>query len=318
MANHGWFQVEPGEPLTLSAWLRADAENVAAELAINEAPSRLQNKQVRIGTQWQRHQFTFRPTQPYLFVAVGLDLAASEREAARLEVDAIQLERGDQATEFEPRRPVESFIETDASGNLFPDVAAGATIRVRAYNNTAASSTVNGKLSASDFYDEPAAAEAVDLTVPAFAGTECVFNLVRGRRGFFRAKWDSGDWVQSLRCTVLEPAAADLEDSPFGFNHAYPWDFLLGEAGDAGVVWWRDWSAQLEPGRAGTRPASDFTVAMKRRIRCVLQLDSEVEVLLPIPVAAWSTTARQEESQKARRRQVTSARGCRWPSRRRI
>ena len=73
-ANQGWFRVRPGEALTLSAFLRADAEGVAAQLAANEAPNHLQRKQVTVGKEWQRHEFTFVPTQTFLFIAVGLDL----------------------------------------------------------------------------------------------------------------------------------------------------------------------------------------------------------------------------------------------------
>jgi hypothetical protein len=39
----------------------------------------------------------------------------------------------------------------------------------------------------------------------------------------------------------MHAAAADLA---LGFNHAYPWDFVVRLARDAGVGWWRDWSAR--------------------------------------------------------------------------
>ena len=52
-----------GEPLTRSAFLRADAENVAAQLAAKEAPSQLRRKQVAVGRQWQRYEFTFAPAR---------------------------------------------------------------------------------------------------------------------------------------------------------------------------------------------------------------------------------------------------------------
>ncbi len=38
-ANQGWFRVEPGAPLTLSVFLKADAEKTVAQLAIIEAPA---------------------------------------------------------------------------------------------------------------------------------------------------------------------------------------------------------------------------------------------------------------------------------------
>ena len=89
----------------------------------------------------------------------------------------------------------------------------------------------------------------------------------------------------------------DLPDSPLGFNHAYPWDFLVQLAREAGIVWWRDWSAKwqtVEPAKG----RFDFTAA-DTQIQRVLNLNSEVEVLLPFPSAAWSTTARAGEVEKA-------------------
>ena len=152
-ANQGWFRVKPGEKLTLSAFLRADAEGVAAQLAANEAPSHLLRKQVTVGKEWQRHEFTFAPTQPFLFIAIGLDLEASSGTPRRLWLDAVQLERGDHATAYEPRQPVEAFIETGATGNIFTNPAAGLTFTLRAFNNTDRAQTVRGKLQVTDFFD---------------------------------------------------------------------------------------------------------------------------------------------------------------------
>lgn len=298
VANRGWFQVRPGEKLTLSAWLRADADGVIAHLAANEAPNRLQRKAVTVGPQGRRYAFTFTPTQPFLFIAVGLDLEASQRDAARLSVDAIQLERGDQATDYEPRQTVESFVETGVTGNVFRDAAQGATFHVRAYNDSPAPQKLAGKLAVTDFFDRTAAEHAVELAVPArSAASQTVAQVCPGQRGFFRAQWTAGDAAQSLRCALIEPAAAQTGDSPLGFNHAYPWDFLVQLTHDAGVVWWRDWSAKwqtVEPEQG----RFDFAVP-DEQIRRVLRLDGQVEVLLPFPSAAWSTAARPEEIAKA-------------------
>lgn len=298
VANQGWFRVQPGEPLTLSAWLRADAEGVVAQLAANEAPSRLLHKSVTVGRQGQRQAFTFRPTQPYLFIAVGLDLEASRRDAATLWVDAVQLERGDQATAYEPRQAVESFIETDVPGHVFRQVAQGATFRARACNHSGQPQSVQGQLKVTDFFDRVVRDETLEFAVPTRAAASAtVANVGPGRRGFYRAQWTAGGATQSLRSAVIEPLGPETVDSPLGFNHAYPWDFLVRQARDAGLVWWRDWSAQwnlVEPERGRFQfPVPD------EQIRRVLHLGGRVEVLLPFPSASWSTTARPEEIQKA-------------------
>jgi len=307
-ANQGWFRVNPSETLTLSAFLRADAEGVAAQLVANEAPSNLLRKQVTVGKEWQRFEFTFTPTQPFLFIAIGLDLEASKRDAATLWLDAVQLERGDHATAYEPRQPVESFIETPNTGNIFTNPSAGMAVTLRAFNNTDQEQTVRGKLQVTDFFDHVALTEGPDLDVAPHRNATLALPLFcQGRQGFFRATWIPHSFAtipsskmgsfSSLRCAIITPAAADLADSPLGFNHAYPWDFVVRLAREAGIVWWRDWSAKwqtVEP----VKGKFDFSAA-DTQIQRVLNLDSQVEVLLPFPSGNWSTTARADEVKKA-------------------
>jgi len=318
-ANQGWFRVKPGEKLTLSAFLRADADGVAAQLAANEAPSHLQRKQVTVGKEWQRCEFTFTPTQPFLFIAVGLDLEATKRDAATLWLDAVQLERGDHATAYEPRLPVESYLETSVTGNLFTNTASGLTLTVRAFNNTERLQIVRGQLQVTDYLDHAVVAKEPVLRVPAHGDASLKLpRLCQGQQGFFRATWTPGApaflpasgsegskpagmpalrVASALRCAIITPAATHLADSPLGFNHAYPWDFLVRLAREAGIVWWRDWSAKwqtVEPEKG----KFDFTAA-DPQVQRVLNLDSQVEVLLPFPSASWSTTARADEVEKA-------------------
>jgi hypothetical protein len=298
VANQGWFRVKPGEQLTLSAFMRADAEGVVAQMVANEAPSHPLRKPVTVGTDWQRYEFTFAPTQPFLFIALGLDLEASKRDAAALWLDAIQLERGDRATAYEPRQAVESFVETGASGNIFTNVNQGAALTVRAFNNTDRRQTVRGELTVRDFFDRLAFEHKSTIRIPARLGARRTLGTVcQGRRGFFRANWTTVTAAQPLRFAVIEPLDNHTADSPFGFNHAYPWDFLVQLAREAGVLWWRDWSAKwqtVEPQKG----QFNFTAA-DEQINRVLKLDGEVEVLLPFPSASWSTAAQAGEVEKA-------------------
>jgi hypothetical protein len=297
-ANQGWFRVRPGEALTLSAYLRADVEGVAAQLAANEAPDHLLRKQVTVGREWQRQEFTFVPSQPYLFIAVGLDLEASKRESGTLWLDAIQLERGEHATAYEPRQPLESFIETAQPGNIFTNAAAGLSFALRAFNDTDRMQRLQGNLRLRDFFDRDVLVNVRSMDLPAHSPSIWpLTELNKGRDGFFRATWTSGVCTQSLRCAVVTPSPVGLADSPLGFNHAYPWEFLVRSAREAGIVWWRDWSAKwqtVEPEKG----KFDFSAA-DPQIQRVLDLDSEVEVLLPFPSASWSTTARAAEVDKA-------------------
>jgi hypothetical protein len=298
VANRGWFRVKPGERLTLSAFLRADAEPVTAQLVAVEPGDHTARQAVSLGREWKRQEFSFVPSQPFLFIAVGLDLEAPQRTAATLWVDAIQLERGAQATAYEPRRPVESFIESGVVGNVFTNLAQGAAFTARAYNNTDTPAEIQGRLEVTDFFDRSVFTNAYRMKLPAHGGDSLRVNRISSnRRGFFQANWAVEESSQSLRGAIIEPADERLADSPLGFNHAYPWDFLVSLAREAGIVWWRDWSAKwqtVEP----KKDQFDWTVS-DQQIRRVLGLNSEVEVLLPFPSTSWSTSARTDEVAKA-------------------
>lgn len=306
-ANKGWFAVKPGERLTLSAWLRAAAENTPAEFVINECNGWTQKKQVAIGKEWQRCEFSFVSRQPFIFLAIGLDLDAAQREAATLWLDAIQLERGAHATAYEPRMPVESFIESASAGNIFMKPAEGLQLTARAFNNGAATTKASCRLEIVNFFGQRAASAGSEFEVEPHSSRSIPFTMLcANQQGFFRADWITDGATQSLRTAIITPLAAGAKDSPLGFNHAYPWDFLVRLARSAGIVWWRDWSAKWQEVEA-QKGHVNFAVA-DEQINRVLALDSEVEVLLPFPSANWSSSAPADVIERAKSGKYPAAR----------
>lgn len=258
VANHGWFRAATGDTFTLSAWLKASTDDVSAELLVNTPARRQLKKAVKIGKDWTRQVFTFKTREPFFFIAIGTDADAT------LWIDAVQLEHGARATDYEPRRPAESFLATDVPGNIFTNGVARLVVR----------GSAPGKLRVTDFFDR------VVLETNAPTAT------IR-QKGFFRASWISETTTQDLRCAVMDPVRC--ADSPLGFNHAYPWDFLVTQAQQAGVIWWRDWSAQwerIEP----VQGRFDFSVP-DAQIERVVNLGGKVLVLLPFPSAKWASSA---------------------------
>lgn len=297
-ANHGWFKVKPGETLTFSAWLRADAENTVAQLAVIGPRDQLQRKAVKVGRSWQRFEFVLQASQPFLFVAVGLDLEASQRTAGSLWVDAVQLERGGHATAYEPRAPVESFLTAGTAPQLYSDPGQGMEFLVRSFNNTDERRELSGSLHLTDFFDRSVLTQSLKQSQEPHSGVMTrLGGVAKGRRGFFRAVWLAEGQSNSLRCAVLDPRWAEAPDSPFGLNHAYPWDFLVRLAQRAGVTWWRDWSAQWNIVQPAEGPF-DFRVP-DLQIRRVVQWNGNVDVLLPFPSAGWSSSSRHEEVERA-------------------
>ena len=296
-ANRGWFRVSEGETLTLSAFMRGDGEDTAAELAVVFAPDVRRSRAVKVGAEWRRHEFTFTAERPYLFIAVGLDLDASGRESAVLWIDAVQLERASAATPYRPRAPVEAYLETGVEGHIFSGDA-GMAFAARAYNDGDAPRELHGTLVVEDFFERVVLERAVSIALaPRAGGAAAIAGVLPGARGFFRVRWQAGEASQRLRCAVLAPRERGADGAPFGFNHAYPWGFLIDLAHRAGAGWWRDWSAQwntVEPRKGDFR----FEAA-DAQIERILRRGGEALVLLPFPSASWSTTADAEAVRNA-------------------
>jgi hypothetical protein len=298
VANKGWFRVVPGDKYTLSAQIKADEDGLTAQLLAMNAPERPMKKAVRVSREWKRYEYTFSPAQSFIFIAVGLDLEESGRERGAIRIDSIQLEKGDRATRYEPRSPVESFIECPGGGYVSTNPASGLSFTISAYNGGDKKAIITGDTTLTDFFERPAGTKHSELALgPGEGKSVSVTGLAAGKSGFFRVAWRAGSNSNSVRCAMIDPGLSRQEDSPFGFNHAYPWDYLVSLARQSGIVWWRDWSVKwntVEP----VKGAFDFSSA-DIQVRRVLEAGGEVDVLLPFPSAGWSTTAKSNELEKA-------------------
>ncbi|MBM4044596.1 MAG: hypothetical protein FJ279_05740 [Planctomycetes bacterium] len=282
-AHHGWAPVQRGKPYTLSAFLKADKPNVTGVLFIRQAQARPQRKDVPLTTDWQRYVFTFTAETEFAWAAVGLDLAASKLDAATVWVDAVQLEAGAQATPYQPCQPVEVLAtpsETDKPLEGPPHIP----LDVHAFNNAPVAQTANTTLVVSDFWDAEVVRQTVSLSVPPQGRATKTVDLPFGKYGFYRVQMGQ----QHSRCAVIKPHSGN--DSRFGMNHAYPWDFMLPLAHQAGILWWRDWTVQWRTVQPERGAAFDFREP-DAQIDRVLKQSGQVLALFPFPSSAWTSTA---------------------------
>ncbi len=224
---------------------------VPARIMVREC-ERSKSKMVRVGTQWQRFSMTFKADHDFAWTGIGPDLKNADLDAVTLWIDAVQFEKADIPSDYQPRTGIESRIETSETGNTFLDPAQGISVRVAACNSTGGDAVAQGTLTITDFFDKQVHAEHVSLPVKAGENVvRTLHGLVRGRTGFFRVTWSpAGESApsQNLRCMVIKPY--EYDDSVFGMNHAYGWPFMLPLAKRAGLTWWRDWSVkwhEVEP-----------------------------------------------------------------------
>jgi hypothetical protein len=293
LANIGWISVEPGTQYTLSAYMKANSQDLVGVLSIRQALGQSLRRQVQFETDWQRYVFTFRPQAEQIFVALGLDLEASKKEAGTLWIDAAQLEKGSQASPYQPRATVELGLETDRLGNLFPygdEPKMTATV----FNAGEVAQSVKLHAHTTDFDD----ATVYESTVPVdiLPGRTARVSIPTGvqRKGFYRLhlRGEGAEVVltRPMRFAIIEPYTGS--DSLFGMNHAYPWPHLLGLSKQIGLCWFRDWSLKwhdVEPQKG----KFDFTQC-DYQIDRVLQQGLKVLPLLPFPSSNWSSSAGPE------------------------
>jgi len=293
LANIGWISVEPGADYVLSAYMKGDSDDLIGVLSVNQAFRKGLQKQVQLKTGWQRHVFTFRPQAEQIFVALGLDLEASKKEAGTMWIDAAQLEKGSQASPYLPRATVEVGLEMDRLGNLFP-YGAEPKMTATVFNTGKVAQSVKLHAHTTDFDDATVYESTVPVDIPPERTARVSIPTGVQRKGFYRLhlRGEGAEVVltRAMRFAIIEPYTGS--DSLFGMNHAYPWPHLLGLSKQIGLCWFRDWSLKwhdVEPQKG----KFDFTQC-DYQIDRVLQRGLKVLPLLPFPSSNWSSSAGPE------------------------
>lgn len=295
-ASRGWIRLEKGRPYTLSCRMRASGDGVPATLGVQgrepAGGARQYRRTVRLAREWQRCSVTFRPEQRFGCVLAGPELA--EERVVAVDVDAVQLEKGEAATDFEPRAPVEFGIEPSEPAGIF---VAGrpAALRLTVANHGPAAARVRIAFAVRDCFDRPVALPAVEVEAPAGEPVRRELALPAGWKGYYRlraeAEGASGGRAGSagLRLAFVPERAAG-GDSFLGVNHAFAAPELIGLAARGGVSWYRDWSLKwqhIEPEKGRFR----WEVGDGQLGR-VLKAGARVLPLLPpFPSADWSSEA---------------------------
>ena len=199
-------------------------------------------RNIRVGTSWQRYELSAPSPAEWCFVLLGPDLAADDSESCTVWLDRIQFEQGQTASEYEPRSPVEAGITTRRAGNVFFD-GEDAVVDVTVMN--AGDETASITLTTTDFDDR--VVETAQLIVEP-TQTPCTRTVGLGltERGFYRVRLavNGERRPRGMRLAVIPRYAR--KDSVFGMNHAYPWDYLEEECVAAGLLQIRDWSLKWE------------------------------------------------------------------------
>lgn len=289
LANRGWIAVEPGAAYTLSAYMKANREGLAGVLSVHQAYRENLHREIELTTQWKRYSFTFRPQAGQIFVAMGPDLRASNQDTGTAWIDAVQLEKGTEATPYAVRAPVEVGLETNQLGNMFP-YGDEPQVTAIVFNAGEGSKSVTLNVQVTDFDDAIVHEAAVTVGAPPGRSAAVPIRLGVRRKGFYRLNVKAQEaevaLTRPMRLAIIEPY--DRRDSLFGMNHAWPWPELLDLSKQIGLRWFRDWSLKwhdVEPEKG------KFTFGQPdEQINRVLERDLNVIALLPFPSSNWSSS----------------------------
>jgi hypothetical protein len=303
-ASLGWIEVSPGQAYTISVSMRASREGVRGAFGVHseDAGKGWDGAQedilqtVTLSGRWMRYSRTFTPKYPFLFVLAGPDL--TREEDVSVDVDAIQLEKGAQATGFEPRSSLEIGVTPTAPAGVFT-AGEPAALRIAAFNSSGTTASARVKFRVTDYADNPVEFPDAAFDVPAGTAVDKQVSLPANWRGFYRVRADYkiGAFEESrlLRLAIVPPRTT--QESVIGVNHAYPTKFLLELAKKAGVGWYRDWSLKwqhIEPERGKYR--WDLSDPQIDRVKAQ-GLNSMA--MIPFPSAEWNSTAPTLEALKA-------------------
>ena len=293
-AGLGWIAVEKNAPYTISCDLRASRDGAPALLGVHAADpgggERDYQKSLTLSKEWKRYSFTFRSECRYVFPLVGPNLDRDEQ--VDVDVTAVQLEKGDQATPFEPRAAVEFAMEPSAPGGIFVE-GEPAALRLRVSNHGAAAARVAVTLAVTDFEDKPVPLPGRTLeAVPSAGSTLLEFRLPPEWKGYYRvrAQAEAGGRTEKADVRIAIVPRRTADDSVLGINHAFAPAELIHLASKAGVTWYRDWSIKwqhVEPKRGEYK----WEVADVQIDRVMREGVRVLPMLPPFPSSDWASEA---------------------------
>ncbi len=296
--NVGWLRVEVGQEYTLSVYMRADREGVAARLAFyfGSDPALFpeimeRSQEVVLSREWQRYCFTVTAERPDLFAAVGPDLSAGPEESATVWMDAVQVERGGAAGEFSLREEVEIGFASGRFGNLFATTDP-AVLQVYGFNGSGAEAVIAVRAELTDYFDARLPDLSTIIKIPARKNIKTDMPLGIPGTGFYRVKlfWEIGKNRHVEETTLAVTPRYAGKDSPFGINHAMTTPELCRSLQRAGVVWARDWS--LDWNQVEREEGNISFAGSDAQIDRVLEYGMSVTSLLPpFASAIWASSA---------------------------
>lgn len=231
--------ITPGQKYTYSLWMKADQAGAGCIPAgyYFGGEEGIFSQGFTLGTEWRRYSISFTP-KPTQYNQILLAVNPTTR-GTTVYVDGLQLERGDQPTDYRPRFPLELSADTgQAGGNLWQW---GQKIPLRLSADAADTTiltTVPVLVRIIGYPD----VTVWEKTVTLKPGQPQTLNLDLQRRGLMRVELRTVDAKlaapQEMLLAVLPPPRPTGEDSLFG-THITVRPFFIHYAHSIGIKWTR-------------------------------------------------------------------------------
>ncbi|MCX7044772.1 MAG: endo-1,4-beta-xylanase [Candidatus Sumerlaeota bacterium] len=292
-ASMGWIPVERGAPYTISCMMRASVAGARAVLGVrSKDPSSGSNDQttaLTLSREWKRYSFTFKPAHRYVFALAGPNL---EREqSVDVDIDAVQLEQGAEATAYQPHNALELALEPSQDAGIFLKGKPAGLILWH-HNSSTSSLTSEVTFQVTDFYDEPVSLHPISLRVtPGGVALGIEIPLPANRNGYYHVRaWRDGEKAcfADLRLAIVPPRFH--KDSVCGINHAFATARLIHLAAQSGVSCYRDWTLKwqhIEPAKGEFH----WEVGDTQINRVLKEGAGLIALMPPFPSAEWSSEA---------------------------
>jgi len=289
-ASRGWTRFERDEQYTLSLSLKSDRKNLRAQIGVVFMTGAREQRSMTVTDQWQRYALTFAARDIFGFVGIS---TRTEDFSERLWIDAVQVEKGDRATSFTSRYPIEVALHSKRPGGIYYtgdevifDVATW-------FRNEIDRATMDLKVL--DYQEKQVYQTRLDLVDGTVAEN---IRLPVKNNGHYKlvaeVKGEGFAYTRQTHFVIIYPYARTYgsKEARFGTNHPYYSDLLQRLAQDAGVYWVRDWTlkwdnVEHEKGKWDFS-APDIFFDRARRF------DMHVLTILPDPSSSWSSSGPPE------------------------
>ena len=282
-----WIRLKEGETYTLSLFLKSNNPSQNVKIGMRYMTGQSDLKNYNVSSDWKRYSHSFKAKDTFGTIVIS---SSTSRDKGMLWIDAIQLEKGTQATEYKPRYPVEIGLMAKRKGNIYYSDEEIIIDLVKYFSTKNINVRIHTKFL--NYREEVISEKKWQLTSDS--------NVIEIKAPFTKNGYYKLEALVSgknfeyrivMPFIIIFPYSEKYKDADakFGINHQYYSDLCLDLSKEAGVGWIRNWSLKwndVEPEK-GRFDFSRQDIFLKR----AQKHNFKTLFILPDPSSSWASTA---------------------------